>query len=286
MVRIAARIRRPLVIIGILITLGSIIWAFAGPAVFGSGKTGPWASLVAAACIILGVVLTILSPIPDEEPLPLASPVRGDWTAVNSPSSKVPSHGTHGYGQTFAVDLLLESDSDALKPDAKNTDAKKAGSGFQPPSDFLSFGQPLYAPAPAIVVRVYDRAWDHRSRTSPWALAYFYLESVVRDFLGANRIVGNHVVLRLEDGTHFVFAHLRRGSVRVSPGQTIALGEVIAECGNSGNSTQPHLHCQRQDIASISRAAGLPWTIHPGGIPENLESLSTAEEPGQASSGA
>ena len=52
---------------------------------------------------------------------------------------------------------------------------------------------------------------------------------------------GNFV--KLDCGGTFVFlAHMRRGSVRVRNGQTIRTGEILGNVGNSGNTTEPHLH--------------------------------------------
>lgn len=44
------------------------------------------------------------------------------------------------------------------------------------------------------------------------------------------------------DGSMAVYAHLHQHSARVKPGQRVALGEQLAESGNSGYSTAPHLH--------------------------------------------
>lgn len=56
-----------------------------------------------------------------------------------------------------------------------------------------------------------------------------------------------------------VLAHLRRGSLRVAPGDRVAAGEVLAECGNSGNSSDPHVHFQLMDGPDIETAHGLPF---------------------------
>ena len=74
-------------------------------------------------------------------------------------------------------------------------------------------------------------------------------------------MLGNHVVLDLGDGVDAVLAHLRRGSLRVAKGQRVTAGEQVAECGNSGNSTEPHLHFQLMDHHSVLFAAGLPFRL-------------------------
>ncbi|SMB81393.1 M23 family metallopeptidase [Deinococcus hopiensis] len=57
---------------------------------------------------------------------------------------------------------------------------------------------------------------------------------------------GNFIVLRstVPDGrtVHVLLAHLQQGSVRVRPGDRVRAGQVLATVGNSGNTTEPHLH--------------------------------------------
>jgi len=53
---------------------------------------------------------------------------------------------------------------------------------------------------------------------------------------------GNHVRILHDDGTMGVYLHLQRGSVRVAPGQQVAVGTPIARSGNTGRSSGPHLH--------------------------------------------
>jgi murein DD-endopeptidase MepM/ murein hydrolase activator NlpD len=102
---------------------------------------------------------------------------------------------------------------------------------------------------------------------------------MVRELLGPGRVLGNHVVLDLGGGVYAVLAHLRRGSVRVRPGDRVATGQQLAECGNSGNSSEPHLHFQLMDHPSVLLAAGLPLRFERyqvagaarAGVPGNLQ---------------
>lgn len=72
---------------------------------------------------------------------------------------------------------------------------------------------------------------------------------------------------------HFLaLCHLRRGSIAVRPGQRVEVGERLGACGNSGNSTEPHLHLQAMTSADPSRARPLPITF-PGGLPRTGELL-------------
>jgi urea transporter len=58
---------------------------------------------------------------------------------------------------------------------------------------------------------------------------------------------GNHVLIGMTGGHCALLAHLRQGSVAVVPGQWLAPGTPVARCGNSGRSTQPHLHLHVQE---------------------------------------
>lgn len=74
---------------------------------------------------------------------------------------------------------------------------------------------------------------------------------------------GNHVMVRMEEtGTYLVIAHLKNGSVTVKTGETVTEGQVIGQCGNSGNTSEPHIHIhhQRQDptVYPLNFAEGLP----------------------------
>jgi hypothetical protein len=68
---------------------------------------------LAVGCWVVGVALTLVPFAPSIEPRSVVSPVTGRWSAVNSPATKVPSHGTHGHGQTFAIDLVYEPEPGA-----------------------------------------------------------------------------------------------------------------------------------------------------------------------------
>ncbi|MEU0215084.1 M23 family metallopeptidase [Streptomyces sp. NPDC006265] len=206
------------------------------------------------------------------EPLEVASPVSGRWSALNSPADRTPSHGIHSHGQTYAIDVLAEPEPGA-RP------------GFSPlwplarrPHDFPAFDAPVLATADATVVRVGDGQRDHLSRTSLPGLLYLMLiEGSVREMSGVDRILGNHLVLDLGDHTYAVYAHLRRGSLTVREGDRVQAGQVVARCGNSGNSSEPHLHFQLMDGPDPDAARGVPFTWRGIGVPRNGETFDAPE---------
>lgn len=118
------------------------------------------------------------------------------------------------------------------------------GSAGKRNADYWAWGRPILAPADGRVVAARDGVRDNvprlqsENRTAP---------------------AGNHVVLDLGRGEFALLAHLRRGSVRVRAGQRVRRGQLLGVCGNSGNSSEPHLHFHPQDRARLFGAArGLP----------------------------
>ncbi|MFI8940913.1 M23 family metallopeptidase [Streptomyces syringium] len=182
-------------------------------------------------------------------PLALEVPVSGRWMARNGPATKVPSH-THNLAQTYAIDLARRPAPEPVWfwPVARRPEA------------YPAFGEPLLAPADGRVVAAGDGQRDHLSRSSLFGVLYVVAEGFVRSLGLPRHLLGNHLVLDLGDGVYAVFAHLRRRSLKVAVGDRVTVGQPLAECGNSGNSTEPHLHFQLMDGPDITSAHGLRFS--------------------------
>ena len=72
-------------------------------------------------------------------------------------------------------------------------------------------------------------------------------------------LAGNTVVLEVGPETFVVYAHLVPDSIAVQPGQQVQVGQVIARLGNSGNSTEPHLHVHVCDRPAVLDCQGIPY---------------------------
>jgi Peptidase family M23 len=194
----------------------------------------------------------------DRPPVVLSLPFTGSWLALNTPARRVPSHGTHFLGQTFAIDFVAV---DGERRTATVRDWRTV-LAVEPADRFLGFGQPILAPADGSVVSVHDGEPDHVARRSPLTLLAYAVTQGPRLRSGLNAIVGNHVILALnEDGPFVVLAHLREGSLHVGIGDKVNSRQPIATCGNSGNSTQPHVHVQVMDSTDQLAARGLPMAF-------------------------
>jgi hypothetical protein len=250
-----ARVRLPLLWVLLAMAVSNLLfdppWGWAGWIVLAAGL---------ACYFLVGTVR--------REPIEVVPPVRGRWVAVNSPADHVPSHFVHAYGQTYAIDLVHQPDEEI---DWKGVHSWPPA---RPPQAFVGFGQPVYAAADGVVAKKFDLLRDHWSRDSWPGLLYVFIEGNLRELVGPWFILGNHVVIDMGNGVYAAYAHLRRGSVRVKKGQRVTAGEQIAECGNSGNSSEPHLHFQLMDHPRALVAAGLPFAFTGvNGVPANDEAL-------------
>ena len=187
------------------------------------------------------------------DPIVLELPGPGRWLVQNSPARRVPSHGTELFGTRYAIDLVgVDERGRSAAP------SLRALVATEPPQRFVGFGRMLHAPVAGEVLVVHDGERDHEARRSPFTLLPYALGQAARVRAGVAAIAGNHVIIGRSDGTCVALVHLRRGSIRVQPGDRVDPGEVIAECGNSGNSTEPHVHLQATERAEMSSARGLP----------------------------
>jgi hypothetical protein len=96
------------------------------------------------------------------------------------------------------------------------------------PAAYAIFGTPLVAPCAGRVVA-----------------AEGGLPDMPVPRMDAARKPGNHVILDC-GGVHVVLAHLRQGSLAVTAGDVVETGAPLGEMGNSGDSSQPHLHIHAQ----------------------------------------
>lgn len=204
----------------------------------------------------------------------LAYPFFGKWRVENSPARRVPSHGTTAFGSSYAIDFV------AVRSNGKSAPFSWRGLvASEEPEVFEGFGAPILAPVAGVVVIAHDGEPDHAGRRSQLALVPYMLGQAQRAREGGAALAGNHVVIALHPKGPFVLlAHLRRHTIAVRPGQEVQVGQQLAECGNSGNSTEPHVHVQVSDSTAWATAQGVPLAFRRSngmpGVPAEAEIVS------------
>ncbi len=96
--------------------------------------------------------------------------------------------------------------------------------------DYYVFGQPILAPADGIIIEAVTGIRDNLpNQTNPFVSG------------------GNYILLKHTAKEYSFIAHLRLGSTLVKAGDKVKLGQKLGECGNTGNSSEPHIHYHLQD---------------------------------------
>jgi len=168
--------------------------------------------------------------LPEGRTIDLSSPLApGDYLVANGGGA--PSVNAHAtlldqsinqhrpyWGTAYGVDLVA-LDRWGLRAD-----------GIMPsdPSHYRIFGRSVIAPCAGEVVVAVDGRPDMQVPLADSA-----------------HLAGNHVILRCP-GADILLGHFRQGSVIVKIGQSVVTGEAIAQVGNSGNTSEPHLHINAQ----------------------------------------
>jgi hypothetical protein len=181
-------------------------------------------------------------------------PLKGDLHMANLAANML--HHRKASSQEFAFDVIGAG--------AKGADSFTDSSIPNPAklSDFVIWGRDVLAIGDGTVVDVADRFPEERMSdpakvNTPGYTMSLLLELV--DKIGpGNSLAGNYITIDHGNGEFGMYCHLKEGSIRVRAGQTVAKGEVIAQIGNTGNSSEPHLHFQLMDSMDFFTANGLP----------------------------
>ena len=199
----------------------------------------------------------------------LAYPFAGCWLVQNSPANGAPSHGTHAFATAYAIDFVPVSDSGRTAPITLSSLVRP-----EPADRFPGFGRPILAPVEGIVVAVHNTEPDHPAYRGLPSIRYA-LTQRRRAASGWVALAGNHVLID-SGGIIVALCHLQQGSIQVARGQQVRAGSALGRCGNSGNSTEPHVHIQAITTPDIERAIAVPLTFR-GTLPRNGEVIDVSE---------
>lgn len=159
----------------------------------------------------------------------LILPFKDEWTVVWGGDTKELNYHVESVAQKNAFDFLITDNKGAtFKSDGKTN------------NDYFAFGKEIIAPCRGEIVMVVDGVKDN----TPGNLNTMY-------------IPGNTVVIKSVNNEYLYFAHFKQHSIVVKQGQEVKQGDLLGLCGNSGNSSEPHLHFHMQNIEDINTATGI-----------------------------
>jgi hypothetical protein len=171
-----------------------------------------------------------------DEAFSVQLPFHGRWKVVNGGVDQQTSHSWGLISQRYAYDFVIADEATGL---TYRGDPRQ-------PANYLAFGRPVLAAADGVVVAVRNDIRDDPHAGAGW------IDVTTPD------LRGNYVIIKHHEHAYTLYAHLQQGSVCVTTGETVRVGQPIGACGNSGHSNEPHLHFQLQDRADFFTAIGLP----------------------------
>ena len=150
---------------------------------------------------------------------PFSLPVMGEWIVSQAHDGEFTHKGEWGKAFDFMI------------TDSEGKTYRNAGMIAQ---DYYCYNKPVFAPADGYVETIIDNIDDNEigqvNTINNW---------------------GNSIVIRHLNGLYTQISHLRKGTIKVSKGEFVKKGDILANCGNSGRSPEPHLHFQVQTLPNV-----------------------------------
>jgi hypothetical protein len=197
-------------------------------------RAGWWPAALVLICFV--TVSILLHRPPGGEKIDLEFPLhRGIYYIAHGGSSSLTNRHHGSDSQRFALDIVALSFHGAR------------ASGIYPARlcAYRIFARPVHSPCQGTVTAVVDGMPD----TLP-------------GHMDQQNLAGNHIVIRHADSEIYIgLAHLKKGSVLVRPTDRVRPGQLLACAGNSGNSSEPHLHLHAKrggDAQSMLDGEGVP----------------------------
>lgn len=160
-------------------------------------------------------------------------PFQGCYYVVNGGIDKEHSHSWNILNQRYAYDFYLVKEGKTHHGDGNDV------------SDYYCYGKAVLAPARGVVVEMKNCFNDTLIKKGDVNC-------------NASDVRGNYLVIKHSKNEYSMIAHLKKNSFLVRVGDRVEKGEPVACVGNSGNTSEPHIHFQVQQGKSFFFSAGIP----------------------------
>ncbi|GCC51727.1 peptidase M23 [Chryseotalea sanaruensis] len=168
-------------------------------------------------------------PKPERNTTKLMLPFKDEWHVVWGGDTKEINYHVESKAQKNAFDMVIKNEKgNSYKTDGKTNE------------DYYAFNKELIAPCDGTVVLVVDGIKDNE----PGASNPLY-------------VPGNTVIIKTANNEYLFFGHFKQNSIVVKQGQKVNQGQLLGLCGNSGNSSEPHLHFHIQNVEDMNVATGI-----------------------------
>jgi len=187
-----------------------------------------------------------LTTIRHEPPIVLSAPLRGNsWLAANG----LHNDSFHRRAVLLLDGRLMIAQRYAIDWVQLDEFGLTYASDIRRNSSFYAYGRELLAVADGVVTATQDGIPENVPRQTPVVPITLYTAP------------GNYVLVDAGASRYVLYAHLQPGSLRVKRGDRVTRGTVLGLLGNSGNSTEPHLHLHVCDADAALACDGLPYVF-------------------------
>lgn len=158
----------------------------------------------------------------------ISLPFNNEWFVFWEGDTKEENYNSSFKVQRHDFDfLILDAKGMSYRTDGKSND------------DYYVYGQKIIAPCDAKVISIVEGIHDN-----------------VPGKINSEQLTGNSIVLATASNEYLLLTHLKENSISVKYGETVKKGQLLGLCGNSGNSSEPHLRFHTQNRDKIKGAKG------------------------------
>ncbi len=168
-------------------------------------------------------------PVIERNTTKLILPFENEWDVVWGGDTKENNYHVSVQSQKNAFDFVI-----------RDKTGKSYKTNGQSNEDYYCFGERIISPCDAEVVMVIDGVKDN----IPGEMNSFFA-------------TGNTVVLKTYNNEYIYLCHFKKHSIQVNEGHQVKQGELLGLCGNSGNSSEAHLHFHIQNVENMNIATGV-----------------------------
>ena len=159
---------------------------------------------------------------------PMILPFEGEWFVFWGGDTPEQNYHVTTPAQRGAFDFLIFGE------DGRSYE----GDGSQN-EQFYAFGKNVLSPCDGEVVMAVDGVKDN-----------------IPGKMNPLFVTGNTVTIRTDNDEYVLLAHFKKGSVLVKEGDQVSKGQLLGLCGNSGNSSEAHIHFHIMDGEDMMSAQG------------------------------
>lgn len=154
-------------------------------------------------------------------------PFEGEWYVAAGGRSIMNNHHAVSADQRFAYDFVIRKNGNSFKNQGLIN------------KDYYCFSKKILSPGYGIIVDLVNNIKDNKVGDMP-------------------NISGNRVIIDHKNGEYSVISHFKLGSIAVNIADTVKPGQYLGLCGNSGHSSEPHIHYHMQNSPNLYKGEGLP----------------------------